>query len=477
MGPPYSYNNAARPPNPYYPSPTERGYEYSSHPPSWPNSYQDGRQPPRPSHFQRQSYLPDRMYRPCQEACQRRTPLVGRVSEVPPTLSQPYPSGNVPQIRADRRLPFDRFHYAPKQPSPSPSQHYICDGSQSRGSEFATCYSSISQSDEAFSTFLKEKCQPRKSFAADTEKFVDLATMLEEFEHIPYLSTPISLEYIKKIACLRCSETGQQEYNGLILDYNSGDTLFNLFVRGVNKAYDLNNRDLLIGNIELIASLVDSLAKENSPDTPIFHAFWNATLGQDEQYSRRKKIFSETEAHSQRKNTTDQPQELGHKRRIGALETRDDHTHRTEATHIQYARNARRDQPQQPKPLKWVYFNFDEENRSPSKLNQSNSKHSTPLSSTPRKKRAASHEIPSIEKSSEETRRSHPEQRQTISIAAATSKKKAKSPSTNLQTDFAEELAPSNQQSPIEGLELSSGNFVERILREADASKRQLPPL
>lgn len=407
MGPPYSYSNATQSPNPSYPSQPEQADACSYHRPCWPNNYHGGGQL-NPGHFQRQSYLPDRIYRPSQEAFQRSTPLFGRVSEVPPSHSSP--SLNLPQIRTDWRLPCDRFPPPPRQPLPSPSQHSI-EESQSRGSEFSSSCSSITQR-EAMGTFLEEKCQPRKSIDAGMEMFVDLATMLEEFEHIVYLSAPISRDYIKKLACLRCSETGQQEYKGLILDYNSGDTLFNLFVRGVKKAYDLPHRDQLKRNITVIANSMDLLAKDNNSDSPIFQTCAKRTLDQEENYSRWKKILSETEQHSPRKNPTDQPQELGRKRRTGALETFDDHTlSPQEATRIQKPQGDQ--QPQQP-----------------------------------RKKRATSRKLPSIENSSD-----------------------------NLQPDFTEDLTASEEQSPLKTLELSRASFVDRILREADASKRQLPPI
>lgn len=465
MGSPY-YNNADRPPYPYYPPQPVPNYVYPPYSPHWPNNYQATQ--PQSTPFQGQSYY-DRMYRPVQVEFQRQAPLAGRVSEFVPPIYSPSLWSDGSKNKTGTRLLFETLHRPPLKPLPGFDQEYILDASQTSGPESASSYSSTvpsnSQNKGTLSTFLKEKCGAKKTFEP-TKKFVDLATMVQEFDQIYTLSHTISRDYIKKIARLRCSEKGRQDYKGSILEYNFGDTLFNIFARVVNEADDFNYRDQLKRNMEMIANLMDLLAKDNDSDSPIFHACSKETFEQDEKFARQKKSFHETGGSSGRNNATNpRLEDQSRKRKIDSLVILDEKNPPTRNNYIQNFEDDQQtplDRQLQPKRvcLKWVDTKFtDEENRAPSELNQSNFNRANRPPSPHRKKGLGNPEAPSREKPPEETRRSHQRRRQTATV---TSQGEAKSIPIDLSNEGEEKKI---------GQQHSKGGISVKILSEGKTAK------
>lgn len=133
--------------------------------------------------------------------------------------------------------------------------------------------SSINTS-RSLSSFLQEEKEVFENTTVETTISARLETFLEIFKKISDLSTIPSDEELEKIAVLRCSEQGKKYIKGTQITFYFGDTIFNLFNRGVKTVYKHSN---LKRNMNNIANRMDNLTKNK-----FFYKCMEATFRQAE---------------------------------------------------------------------------------------------------------------------------------------------------------------------------------------------------
>lgn len=172
-------------------------------------------------------------------------------------------------------------------------------------------------SSRSLSAFLQRE-KSREVFEVtnvETTVNVNLETFLEILKRINELSTIPSIEELEKIAVLRSAERGCKYIKGVKIEFYCGDTIFNLFDRGVKNIYTTSGTQLEKKMIA-IANRMDNLIKNI-----FFHECLEATLRQAKvEPSNERSRFGDHQSTNPRKRKVHENSNLHFSQKYSATE-------------------------------------------------------------------------------------------------------------------------------------------------------------